>query len=902
MKVKIDKSRKVYKGNSNNGRINENKYEVLEFVFPEELEDFTKYIEIEATDSEGTLRYADRIEDNEFAIDNTLSKYSLITAQVVCKDLRENVVFKSNPFEFTFEQSLNIMEDIEEEQHDLLDRIELELQEAQEDINDLQEIQEQHTEQIQANATEIEALQGRVSINETDIDNLETEVTNIKTKNAQQDNAINENTQDISDIKVEQTTQNNKIAGNTNRITVLESDSGNKVALSIDSNYVMTLQLLNKSNEVLSTGTIDLPIENMIVNASYSNGILTLTLQNGQTLNVDISDIVSGLVSETTFNQSISRLEGLISGLDTRMTTAETNIANKVDKVAGKGLSTEDFTTAEKNKLANLENYDDTEVNEEIAELNEKITELETDLNMATDLIPTGDATGSDITLSDSARYYFKKIVPGGKSEQETFTGKNILNPNKLITNVTYDNTTNIYTFNLPNKYDHIAIRNTVLRDIEPNTNYKIVFDIMENTADNNIQLQRTDKTIFYGTSKTIVIASGEIGKKVFEVKTREDLENATYDLWLSHVNAITGTLKTKIMIMKATETDDTYEPYVGGQPAPNPDYECPIKNVTGNVEVKVVSQNICTNVEVDQGKNNIIFYADVKLIKQTFNIAFTTNTALQGNSLYCSVDGQNLGLIKAITATANSKVNESITLSNEIYEKIQNATSLNFRIYKTNAGFVLPSDAQISNETITDYVPHEEQTAIFPLEEGQVLHEGDTIEDKIVQKRKTITLTGNETWVGGVYNNVYRYYTTINDISNISSSELSNAICSHFYKDANVLQEGIKIGMFCQRRDTKNVFFATDKTTIEEFKAYLAEQYAKGTPVTLEYELETPLEISFTQAQATAKAQIDKLYSYKGTTHITSEATLDVTYRKDLETMFDKMEELDARLSLLES
>lgn len=29
---------------------------------------------------------------------------------------------------------------------------------------------------------------------------------------------------------------------------------------------------------------------------------------------------------------------------------------NKVDKVAGKGLSTEDYTTEEKNKLASLEN------------------------------------------------------------------------------------------------------------------------------------------------------------------------------------------------------------------------------------------------------------------------------------------------------------------------------------------------------------------------------------------------------------------------------------------------------------------------------------------------------------------------------------------------------------------
>lgn len=37
-------------------------------------------------------------------------------------------------------------------------------------------------------------------------------------------------------------------------------------------------------------------------------------------------------------------------------------IANKVDKVEGKGLSTNDYTTAEKTKLAGLSNYDDTAV------------------------------------------------------------------------------------------------------------------------------------------------------------------------------------------------------------------------------------------------------------------------------------------------------------------------------------------------------------------------------------------------------------------------------------------------------------------------------------------------------------------------------------------------------------
>ena len=40
---------------------------------------------------------------------------------------------------------------------------------------------------------------------------------------------------------------------------------------------------------------------------------------------------------------------------------------NKVDKVEGKGLSTEDFTTELKNKLDGLENYDDTALTERVA-------------------------------------------------------------------------------------------------------------------------------------------------------------------------------------------------------------------------------------------------------------------------------------------------------------------------------------------------------------------------------------------------------------------------------------------------------------------------------------------------------------------------------------------------------
>ena len=57
----------------------------------------------------------------------------------------------------------------------------------------------------------------------------------------------------------------------------------------------------------------------------------------------------------------------------------ETLKESKVDKVEGKQLSTEDYTTAEKSKLAGLSNYNDNEVRELISTLNLRLTTLEGD-------------------------------------------------------------------------------------------------------------------------------------------------------------------------------------------------------------------------------------------------------------------------------------------------------------------------------------------------------------------------------------------------------------------------------------------------------------------------------------------------------------------------------------------
>ena len=66
---------------------------------------------------------------------------------------------------------------------------------------------------------------------------------------------------------------------------------------------------------------------------------------------------VDSTLSDSTNPIQNKAVNTAVNSLKTRLSTAETNIGNKVDKVTGKQLSTNDYTTAEKNKLAELDNY-----------------------------------------------------------------------------------------------------------------------------------------------------------------------------------------------------------------------------------------------------------------------------------------------------------------------------------------------------------------------------------------------------------------------------------------------------------------------------------------------------------------------------------------------------------------
>ena len=98
---------------------------------------------------------------------------------------------------------------------------------------------------------------------------------------------------------------------NVNNLTyyTLATDTGSSIDLSINSStYVVTLALKNAAGTTISSDTIDLPLESVVVGGSYdsTNKKVVLTLQSGSTIEFSVADLVAGLQTEITSNNKLS--------------------------------------------------------------------------------------------------------------------------------------------------------------------------------------------------------------------------------------------------------------------------------------------------------------------------------------------------------------------------------------------------------------------------------------------------------------------------------------------------------------------------------------------------------------------------------------------------------------------
>ncbi|MDE6502046.1 MAG: hypothetical protein K2L10_08185 [Ruminococcus sp.] len=99
---------------------------------------------------------------------------------------------------------------------------------------------------------------------------------------------------------------------------------------------------------------------------NYDDTEIRQSVDDLQTTKADKTDLET--LRERVDNMSENSGGNDSTDLADRVNNLETELSGKVDKVNGKGLSTNDFTTAYKDKLESLQNYDDTKIKAEISE------------------------------------------------------------------------------------------------------------------------------------------------------------------------------------------------------------------------------------------------------------------------------------------------------------------------------------------------------------------------------------------------------------------------------------------------------------------------------------------------------------------------------------------------------
>ena len=82
----------------------------------------------------------------------------------------------------------------------------------------------------------------------------------------------------------------------------------NDISLELDRDFKITAKLRSPDGEIAISNPIDLPIESLVVNATYYNGNIVLELQNGNTIAFEVTDLINGLVNEDSLNSTLSDL------------------------------------------------------------------------------------------------------------------------------------------------------------------------------------------------------------------------------------------------------------------------------------------------------------------------------------------------------------------------------------------------------------------------------------------------------------------------------------------------------------------------------------------------------------------------------------------------------------------
>lgn len=305
------------------------------------------------------------------------------------------------------------------------------------------------------------------------------------------------------------------------------------------------------------------------------------------------------------------------------------------------------------------------------------------------------------------------------------------------------------------------------------------------------------------------------------------------------------------------------------------------IEQVENGIKLTATEDDCYTNTfaykyQGTLNKERIEKYGIIAKPNNKYTFSCKVNDANVSKRLYmffADKDYNNIGSISSATSVLTATAPADCKYITFRVGVVYNGNSLTFTDLQVEEG-----------ETATDYAAHEEQTFTMPVQ--QEMLEGDNFEkvDGVWKEKhnwRKIILNGTESC---------KATTDVSDrflfdrLHNFTPLNHTRQKCTH---SAENKAWGIPKNSF-DVRDNGGAYINIPNTTVEELKAKLAEDYANGTPLTFCFEVE-PYYLACTEAQIEALDEIEKiLHTYKNGTHVycTDEisAIFNVRYTRDQE------------------
>lgn len=329
--------------------------------------------------------------------------------------------------------------------------------------------------------------------------------------------------------------------------------------------------------------------------------------------------------------------------------------------------------------------------------------------------------------------------------------------------------------------------------------------------------------------------------------------------------------------------------------------------------KVTVCGRNLAANPRfnaVDQFSPCV--YADCELqpnTKYTISLyvpageAYYTNENLFAKIVYLPVS---TGGIYSAEATTKP------TISNT--DPKQYATGKGWTLLKTQSGTTASGNArdlQIEfGDTATPYEPYTGQTITLPAlaslyGDGTVCDEYDVVSGVETRRWKRVVFDGTENWgLSRTESGNNRYFIRVPDA--VAYNLLSQIVCSHWPSigPGQTWQDKTGITLSLGNAD-ENIwiydprFAQADSPT---FKAWLAAQYAAGTPVTVVYQLDAPAVTQHDPARILPPAPVCRVFADAGGVDVGYNRDINIAFEQQQAEYIAQIKALDARIAKLET